>query len=72
MLCGLPSRFPDAVIGFIGSEVTSDFEQSLPVIDWRCGWDDQFCGSGLRLLQNLARKRERHGPVQLALNLDDG
>ena len=27
VLRGLRTRFPDAVIGFIGSEVTSDFEQ---------------------------------------------
>ena len=30
VLRGLRTRFPDAVIGFIGSEVTSDFEQALP------------------------------------------
>ena len=32
MLRGLRARFPDAVIGFIGSEVTADFEQALPVL----------------------------------------
>ena len=35
VLRGLRTRFPDAVIGFIGSEVTSDFEQALPALDWR-------------------------------------
>ena len=70
VLRGLRARFPDAVIGFIGSEVTADFERELPCLDWRCSWDDPSAGSGLRLQSNLAEKRQRHGPVQLALNLD--
>ena len=36
VLRGLRARFPDAVIGFIGSEVTADFERALPCLDWRC------------------------------------
>ena len=67
---GLRARFPDATIGFIGSEITADFEKALPGLDWRCSWDDPSSGSGLRLQQTLAEKRQRHGSVQLALNLD--
>ena len=70
VLRGLRARFPDSVIGFIGSEVTSDFERALPGVDWRCSWDDPSTGSGLHLLQLLSDKRRSHGPVQLALNLD--
>ena len=70
VLRGLRARFPDAAIGFIGSEVTADFERALPGLDWRCSWDDPSDGSGLRLQQTLAEQRQRHGPVQLALNLD--
>ena len=70
VLRGLRARFPDAVIGFIGSEVTADFERALPSLDWRCSWDDTSPGSGLRLQQTLVEQRQRHGPVQLALNLD--
>ena len=55
---------------FIGSEVTADFERALPVLDWRCSWDDPSAGSGLRLQQSLTEQRQRHGAVQLALNLD--
>ena len=40
VLRGLRNRFPDAVIGFIGSEVTADFERAFWGIDWRCSWDD--------------------------------
>ena len=69
-LRGLRARFPDAVIGFIGSEVTADFESALPTLDWRCSWDDPKPGSGLRLQQTLAERRECHGAVQLALNFD--
>ena len=69
-LRGLRARFPDAAIGFIGSEVTADFERALPLLDWRCSWDDPSAGSGLRLQQTLTEQRQRHGAVQLALNLD--
>ena len=41
----------------------------MPGLDWRCSWDDRS-GSGLRLQQTLAEQCQRHGPVQLALNLD--
>ena len=58
------------MIGFIGSDVTADFERALPVLDWRCSWDDPSAGSGLRLQQSLTEQRQRHGAVQLALNLD--
>ena len=70
VLRGLRARFPDAVIGFIGSEVTADFERAMTCLDWRCSWDDLSAGSGLGLQLTLAKKRHRHGPVQLALNLD--
>ena len=70
VLRGLRARFPDAVIGFIGSQLTADFERALPSLDWRCSWDDPSAGSGLRLQQILAERCRCHGPVQLALNLD--
>ena len=70
VLRGLRVRFPDAVIGFVGSEVTADFERALRVLNWRCSWDDPRPGSGLLLQQTLADKRKSHGPVKLALNLD--
>ena len=69
-LRGLRNRFPDAVIGFVGSEVTADFERAFSGIDWRCSWDDPSPGSGLRLQEVLANKRRLHGRVMLALNLD--
>ena len=70
VLRGLRARFSDAAIGFIGSEVTADFERALPGLDWRCSWDDPSPGSGLRLQQILSERVQQHGPVQLALNLD--
>ena len=70
VLRGLRNRFPDAVIGFIGSEVTADFERSMPQLDWRCSWDDSTTGAGLRLLHLLEEHRSYHGDFQLALNLD--
>ena len=69
VLRGLRSRFPDAAIGFVGSELTVDFERALPGLDWRCSRDDPSAGSGLRLQQTFAEQRQRYGPVQLALNL---
>ena len=38
VLRGLRTRFPDSVIGFVGSTIT-DFEEALPEIDWRVSWD---------------------------------
>ena len=70
VLQGLRSRFPDAVIGFLGSDVTADFESALSCIDWRHSWD---CGgetAGLLLQQQLANRRQQHGDVALAVNLD--
>ena len=70
VLMGLRRRFPDACIGFIGSCVTQDFEVAHPAIDWRVSWDDPARDAGLVLQQVLAEKQERHGLVNLAVNLD--
>ena len=70
VLQGLRARFPDAVIGFLGSAVTADFEAALGSIDWRHSWDDRGPEAGLALQQQLADRRTRHGPVALAVNLD--
>ena len=70
VLQGLRARFPDAVIGFLGSDVTADFEAALPCIDWRHSWDDPSPQAGLLLQQRLAQQRQCHGEVALAVNLD--
>ena len=70
VLRGLKKRFPDAVIGFLGSEVTADFERVLPEIDWRASWDVSGEDAALRLQQLLFEQRKRHGAVDLAVNLD--
>jgi len=70
VLQGLKARFPGAVIGFVGSEITVDFEAAHPAIDWRHSWDDPSPGAGLALQQALAARIAQHGPVALALNLD--
>jgi heptosyltransferase-3 len=67
---GLRRRFPDAVIGFIGSDVTAAFEAAMPEISWRVSWDATGDEAGLNLLQALATQRARYGEVSLALNLD--
>ncbi len=70
VLQGLRARFPDAVIGFLGSEVTADFETALESIDWRHSWDASAADAGLYLQQQLAQHRQHHGPIALAVNLD--
>ncbi|MFL0723960.1 MAG: glycosyltransferase family 9 protein [Prochlorococcus sp.] len=70
VLRGLRKRFPDAVIGFLGSQLTADFERAHSSIDWRHSWDDPAAAAGLLLQQNLHQKLSLHGPVALALNLD--
>ena len=70
VLEGLKARFPGAVIGFVGSEITVDFEAAHPAIDWRHSWDSPAPGAGLALQQALDDRIAEHGPVALALNLD--
>ena len=38
VLQGLKARFPGAVIGFVGREITVEFEAAHPAIDWRHSW----------------------------------
>ena len=69
-LQGLRARFPDSVIGFIGSEVTAELEEAHPCIDWRTSWD-RSCNQPLKLLwEDFAEQLSRHGSVALAINLD--
>jgi len=70
VLQGLRTRFPQAVIGFVGSEVTADFEAAHPVINWRMSWDRPGMDAGLSLLQGLSEACRTHGAVTLAVNLD--
>ena len=70
VLYGLKSRFPKAVIGFIGSDVTADFEQFHPCIDWRLSWDHVDADAFMHLAEGLAAAVKAHGPVALAINLD--
>ena len=70
VLQGLRNRFPQAVIGFVGSEVTADFEAAHPVINWRLSWDRPGMDAGLALMQGLSEVCSIHGPVALAVNLD--
>lgn len=70
VLRGLRSRFPDAVIGFLGSELTADFERAFSAIDWRVSWDAPDPAAGLRLQETIESHIHAHGPVRLAVNLD--
>ncbi len=70
VLVGLKNRFPDAVIGFLGSDVTASFEEAFNSIDWRYSWDDSRPDSGLRLHQQITRRKRQHGVFALAVNLD--
>ena len=70
ILTGLRKRFPNAVIGFIGSDVTADFERELTVINWRCSWDDPSIDSGLQLQLFISTQKNLYGKIDLAVNLD--
>lgn len=69
-LQGLRHRFPDCVIGFLGSVITADLELALDLIDWRWSWDDDSPMAFSALAQELDQRRARHGSVILAVNLD--
>lgn len=70
VLKGLKERFPGAVVGFVGSEVTADFEKAHPCIDWRLSWDHADSDALLNLARGLSEEVQAHGPVALAINLD--
>ena len=67
---GLRNRFPDAVIGFLGSDVTADLETAHPCIDWRCSWDAVQPDSFLAIADFLSHQCRLYGHVDLAINLD--
>lgn len=67
---GLRRRFPQAVIGFLGSSITADLEAALQWIDWRCSWDEECSFALNRLADEIALRCRRHGDVALAVNLD--
>ena len=69
-LNGLKISLSLGVVGFIGSDVTADFEQSHPSIDWRLSWDDVGPNAFMSLSEGLASAVQAHGPVVLAINLD--
>ena len=66
VLNGLRTRFPDATIGFVGSELTADFEQALACVDWRTSWDASIETAGQQLVAQLTEQVARYGPVALA------
>lgn len=69
-LYGLRNRFPSAVIGFIGSDVTVELESAHPCIDWRMSWDDPHPDALMHMAQRICSMRAQHGLVSLAINLD--
>ena len=70
VLRGLRKRFPTSIIGFIGSQVTVDFERALPEIDWRISWDDPSFDSSFTFYSFLSDQIRQFGGVDLAINLD--
>jgi ADP-heptose:LPS heptosyltransferase len=70
VVLGLRARFPDALIGFLGSELTADFEDAFTAIHWRLSWDNPSSAAGWNLQQQLREHTRLHGPVALAVNLD--
>lgn len=70
VLRGLRARFPLSTIGFIGSQVTADFEHAMPEIDWRISWDDDSFHIPFDFYSFLGEKISRFGTFDLAINLD--
>ena len=70
LLRGIKERWPNSIVDFIGSNVTSDFESKCQWIDWRCSWDEVEVDAGLKIQQLLRERREQCGPINLAINLD--
>ncbi|WP_162176462.1 glycosyltransferase family 9 protein [Synechococcus sp. KORDI-100] len=70
VLRGLKARFPSSTLGFVGSEVTRDFELAMDQIDWRESWDRNYSGAASTLFCSIEEHISSHGSVDLVINLD--
>lgn len=68
LLRGLKEKYPDCVLDFFGSEVTRDFEEACPYIDYRC----DLQGAQPDFVETEVRRRiHQAGPYALAINCDE-
>ena len=70
VLHGLKARFPDCIIGFIGSDITSALEEAHPCVDWRVSWDSSDLSAASNLHAAITNYKASFGTVSLAINLD--
>jgi ADP-heptose:LPS heptosyltransferase len=71
LLRGLKEKYPQATLDFFGSDVTRDFEDACPYIDFRFslyGRDDGFLES---LSRAVTERRVVAGEYDLAVNCDE-
>lgn len=64
------AKFPNCVLGYIGSDVTRDLEINHPSIDWRASWDCSNHIPGLDIFLPISARISQYGQVDLAVNLD--
>ena len=70
LLESLRRRYPHATIDFWGSELTRDFEEAHPAINWRCSWDRSDPGQFSQLATAAEKRRVEAGPIDLLVNCD--
>lgn len=70
LLTALKRKYPDAVIDFLGSELTADFENALPQLAWRCSWDKADSDIFQQLAQFVADRLASAGSIDLLINCD--
>lgn len=70
LLQALRRRYPDAVIDFWGSELTREFEEELPAVNWRCSWDLPDADVWQQLADQAKLRRQQAGDIDLLINCD--
>jgi ADP-heptose:LPS heptosyltransferase len=71
LLRGLKARYPGCTLDFFGSDITQDFEEHCPYIDWRFSLYSDRPDFLETLVQELAQRREQAGVYDLAINCDE-
>ena len=71
LLRGLKNKYPHFTIDFFGSDITADFENHCPYIDWRFSLFSPAPNFLESLTDALRQRRQRAREYDLAINCDE-
>lgn len=71
LLRGLKEKYPDCILDFFGSDVTREFEQNCPYIDWRFSLYSHYEDILAELSQIVQQRQQVAGAYDLVINCDE-